>query len=227
MTYVKAMSSVNLKPTFNYSQPEHYHFSHDSVFLAQKVSKIIQLLDLRLKSVLDLCSGCGVVGMDLLFYLHENKMRLPVEIDFLEIQGVYQSHFIKNVDTLKTRINDIPNYSFLLMNYEQLIQNIHYKNKYDLIICNPPYFRKETGVLSPIEFKNRCRFFIDSDYPTLIKAIEYSLAQNGRAYVLLKSLHEHGISIEKEFQSLTWVLKLENLGLIRDTSLYCMTKITY
>jgi tRNA1(Val) A37 N6-methylase TrmN6 len=66
------MSSVNQKPTFNYSQPEDYHFSHDSVFLAQKVSEIIQKEELRLKSVLDLCSGCGIVGMDLLYYLQQN-----------------------------------------------------------------------------------------------------------------------------------------------------------
>jgi tRNA1Val (adenine37-N6)-methyltransferase len=219
------MSSVNQKPTFNYSQPEDYHFSHDSVFLAQKVSEIIQKEELRLKSVLDLCSGCGIVGMDLLYYLQQNNMRLPIEIDFLEVQEVYQSHFIKNIDTLKNHIQEIPNFSFLLMNYNQLIQNTHYKNKYDLIICNPPYFRKETGVLSSNEFKNRCRFFLDSDYPSLIKAIEYSLAQNGRAYVLLKSLEEHGISIEKEFHSLTAILKLVELGLIRDTSLYCITKL--
>ncbi|MEQ1722948.1 MAG: SAM-dependent methyltransferase, partial [Pseudobdellovibrio sp.] len=98
------------------------------------------------------------------------------------------------------------------------------KEKYDLIISNPPYFRKEAGLLSPNEFKNRCRFFLDSDFTSLIKAIEYSLAKGGRAFVLLKSLEEHGVSIEKEFHSLKSSLGLQNLGLIRDTSLYCITK---
>ncbi|MBY0555373.1 methyltransferase [bacterium] len=218
------MSSVNANPTFNYSQPGEYNFSHDSVFLAHRVSEIIKEENTRIKNVLDLCSGCGVVGLDLLFYLNQNNTVMPAHIDFLEVQDLYRTHFIKNVETLKTHISKIPDYRFLNINYNELSLLPDFHNKYDLIICNPPYFRKGFGKLSPNEFKNRCRFFIDSDYPNLIKSIEYSLHSAGKAFVLLKSLQEHGINIEKEFHSVSPELKLKNLGLIRDTSLYCITK---
>lgn len=218
------MSSVNANPTFNYSQPGEYNFSHDSVFLAHRVSEIIKAEGLKLNNVLDLCSGCGVVGLDFLFYLNQNHLLMPLNVDFLEVQELYRLHFNKNVDTLKSQLRTKPEFKFLNMNYAELMKMPEFSNKYDLIISNPPYFRKGFGKLSPKEFKNRCRFFIDSDYPHLIKSIEHSLHPEGKAFVLLKSLVEHGINIEKEFHSITSGLKLENLGLIRDTSLYSLTK---
>lgn len=218
------MSSVNPNPTFSYSHPGEYNFSHDSVFLAHKVSEIIKADGLIIRNTLDLCAGCGVVGLDLLFYLNKENLVLPDTVNFLEIQDLYRTHFLKNVESLTAHLNRKPEFQFLHMNYDQLSLSADFKNKYDLIISNPPYFRKGYGKLSPSEFKNRCRFFIDSDYPNLIKSIEYSLHPEGKAFVLLKSLQEHGIDIEKEFHSISPALALENLGLIRDTSLYCITK---
>lgn len=217
------MSSVNAHPTFSYSQPGEYNFSHDSVFLAHKVFSIIKADGLQIRNTLDLCSGCGIVGLDLLFYLNQAQLPLPEQIDFLEIQDLYHTHFETNVKSLKIHLNTKPEFRFLNMNYDQLSLMPEYKNKYELIISNPPYFRKGFGKLSPNNFKNRCRFFIDSDYPNLVKAIENSLHPEGKAFVLLKSLQEHGLDIEKEFHGLSPVLALENLGLIRDTSLYCIT----
>lgn len=48
------------------------------------------------------------------------------------------------------------------------------------------------GKMSPSEFKNRCRFFLDSDLKNLIHGIENSLAKNGKAYLLLRDLSDHG-----------------------------------
>ncbi|MBV2168118.1 MAG: hypothetical protein KUL82_05355 [Bdellovibrio sp.] len=62
------MSSINPHYTFHYSQPEEYRFSHDSVMLARKVFERVSASAMENWRGLDLCSGCGIVGLDFLFH---------------------------------------------------------------------------------------------------------------------------------------------------------------
>lgn len=225
------VSSINPHFTFNYVQPDEYRFSHDSVFLARKVFEIILDKKLKHEHILDLCSGCGIVGLDLLFHLNAAGLVLPKEIDFLEVQAIYNDFFETNAETIRKLSNKNVDLNFLNINYQTLVdsdkfvqQSNSFSKKYDLIISNPPYFRKDQGVLSKSEFKNRCRFFIDSDFKNLIQAIDKSLKSDGHAFILLKSLTEHGINVEKEFENLRTGLVLKSLGLIRDTGFYEITK---
>lgn len=173
--------------TFDYFQPEEYHFSLDSVFLAQKVAKIIQPNALTEMKVLDLCSGCGVIGLEL--SLHSPK---KLTIDFLEVQEVYESFFRKNLEMIHPQLNkSSEQYRFLNSNYQALL-GPGFECLYDLIICNPPYFFKGEGLLSPSEFKNRCRFFLDSDFKTLIHSILKALKPNCNAYLLVRPGDNHG-----------------------------------
>ncbi len=198
-TYASNMSSVNSYFTFNYSQPSEYRFSHDSVFLAREIFEELKNKNEFKNSlqILDLCSGCGVIGLDFVFHILKEQTSdlntlVSLEVDFLEIQDVYRPHFEKNVESLgslfslsKTKL------SFLNTNYENL-QTAYFAKKYDLILSNPPYFMPGQGKMSPSEFKNRCRFFLDSDLKNLIQGIENSLAKNGKAYLLLRDLSAHG-----------------------------------
>ena len=219
------VSSINPHFTFNYVQPEEYRFSHDSVFLAREVFEIISQTNLKYNRILDLCSGCGIVGLDLLYHINAERLTPAEEIDFLEVQIIYKSFFEKNIKTFRDLSKTETPMNFLNLNYEGLTQpNSPFFEKFDLIISNPPYFRKGQGVLSKSEFKNRCRFFIDSDFKTLIQAIQNSLKPTGHAFILLKSLTEHGIDIEKEFKHLQTGLTLKNLGLIRDTGFFEIIK---
>lgn len=158
--------------------------------------------------------------MDLLFHLQELKI-LPQELDFLEVQSCYQEHFEKNKKTLLKMLKSQTVLNFISANYSVLDES---SKKYDLIVCNPPYFRLGQGLLSSSDFKNRCRFLLDSDFPRLIKAIDFSLKEDGYAFILLKSLAEHGIDIETEFSQLGASLRFKKLGLIRNTDLYQLTK---
>lgn len=181
------MSSLNPHFTFNYSQPEEYRFSHDSVFLARQVFEIIPK-DRDSLSGLDLCSGCGIVGLDLLFHLRQNQTGLFSHFDFMELQKVYADHFAENCQRFG---QGLPDTQLLMENYD-VLKTEKFRQRYDLILSNPPYFRPGQGKMSPSEFKNRCRFFIDSNFENLILGIDNALKQEGRAYILLRDLQDHG-----------------------------------
>jgi tRNA1Val (adenine37-N6)-methyltransferase len=172
--------------TYDYFQPEEYKFSLDSVFLAQKVSKMIHHNnELHSWKVLDLCAGCGIIGLEL--SLHRAEL---MSIDFLEIQDSYRTYFERNVAMIYGE-NPSRQLSFLNINYAELL-NPENENTYDLIVSNPPYFFQGEGLLSPSDFKNRCRFFLDSDFKTLIKAIVHALKGDKSAYLLVRKGNHHG-----------------------------------
>lgn len=169
--------------------------------------------------VLDLCAGCGIVGFDFAFHCESELKLLPKKIDFIEVQDVYESHFLKNKALFKKL-----NAHFIQQNYNTLTSP-NRSVSYDLILCNPPYFLKEHGKLSPSEFKNRCRFFIDSDLETLLFSIENTLAPNGRAYVLIKESASHNYfpikSLKEKFKT---ILKINTVHNIRGTDVVQITK---
>ena len=181
--------------SYEYYQPEDYRFSLDSVFLAQVVARSLEShpnpADLQ---VLDLCAGCGVIGLELQFHLKGLK-----KIDFLEVQEIYKDYFEKNAEQAK---NPGSEFNFLNLNYKALLAK-EFHQKYDIIISNPPYFFQGEGLLSPNEFKNRCRFFIDSDFKTLVKAILNSLKPSGSAYVLVRPGSHHGRDLFEEIKLIT------------------------
>lgn len=215
------MSSINPHFTVQYSQPEEYHFSHDSVFLARKVFELLRQEDLSQLRGLDLCAGCGIIGLDFLFHcFHEEEKQLR-SFDFVEVQSIYHNHFQKNLQ----------NFSFLQMplhfqniNYEELLHN-QYAECFDLILCNPPYFHPGQGKLSPSQFKNRCRFFIDSDFQKLLSAVENSLAPLGRAFMLFRNTKDHGYDYLPLMQKfLSTKMQIEKIGEVRGTDLILISK---
>jgi tRNA1(Val) A37 N6-methylase TrmN6 len=88
-----------------------------------------------------------------------------------------------------------------LANYERLLEE-QWTEQFDLIVSNPPYFHKGHGVLSPSDFKNRCRFFLDSTFAHFIKALANSLAYKGEAYFLLRPLKQHGYDLPSDIRNL-------------------------
>lgn len=205
------MSSTNSHFTFQYSQPEEYHFSHDSVFLARRAFEILQEQGFAGTQALDLCAGCGVIGLDFLFHSAQAQKNLIEAFDFLEVQNIYEAHFHRNVEAAKVSVTQA---QFLLGNYADLKDP-----RYDLILSNPPYFRVGQGKMSPSDFKNRCRFFIDSDFQSFLKAIKEGLKDHGQAFFLLRDLEDHGFDAQKEAaQVLSPFGDLIRLGDIRGTS---------
>lgn len=203
--------------SYDYHQPEDYRFSLDSVFLAQKVAAVIKdHSNLENLKVLDLCAGCGVVGLELHFHAPALK-----KIDFLEVQELYRDYFDQNCEQAK---NDHTEFKFLSMNYADLLTP-EFENNYDVIISNPPYFFLGEGLLSPNEFKNRCRFFIDSNFQKLIQSTIHVLAPEGRAFLLMRPGSHHGRNLIEEIKKLCANLaSVQIIDEVRGTDIVMLTK---
>ncbi|WP_413287672.1 methyltransferase [Bdellovibrio sp. HCB337] len=215
------MSSVNPFYTFNYSQPEEYRFSHDSVFLARQVFEAINPDEIASLKGLDLCAGCGIIGLDFIFHCQKELRTSPLSFDFIEVQDIYREHFNRNSQNISA---DKTSLQFLNINYAELLSE-PYQARYDLIVCNPPYFRPGQGKMSPSEFKNRCRFFIDSDFKTLLTAIARALSPKGQAYVLLRSLEDHGFdALQEAREILSGIGHIEPWADIRGTHAVRITR---
>ncbi len=215
------MSSINIHPTFFYQQPEEYRFSHDSIFLAYKVFETLQNLSLKDCTLLDLCSGVGVVGLDFIYHRHKAHLDLPKQFDFLEVQHIYKKYFDENIKTLSIPLIQA---QFIHSNYDQLLST-QMTNSYDYIISNPPYFHTHHGKLSPSHFKNRCRFFIDSNFKNLILGLSNALKPLGSAFVLFRDQPEHSFHVITEIKKyIPSQISVVHLDTLRGTLLIQFTK---
>jgi len=158
------MKSKNI---LKYSQPDFYRFNSDSVELSKFVSKCITS-DNKL-SVLDLCSGCGVVGIEF-ESLHQNLEKLTL----LELQKDFKEHIVENS-------------KYLNCDFEVIIDNFLNFNRpasFDLILSNPPYFELGSGRLSPDLKRNLCRHFDEGLLAKFISKIFELLCDGGQAFVV-------------------------------------------
>lgn len=102
--------------THNYSQPEEYRFSIDSIEMPWEVAQYLKQVPaekLKHWNVLDLCAGCGVLGFELNFHIPN-----LTKIDFVEVQEVYRSHFEKNRELVHREHSE---FRFLNLNYEKIL----------------------------------------------------------------------------------------------------------
>lgn len=106
-----------------YQNDEFFAFSLDSIILANYCT-----IRLRDKRIADFCSGNGVVSLIL-------SRRVSCNIDGVEIQKELFDLAVKSIryNKLEDRIlmhnQDIKDFSITHLNY------------YDLVVCNPPYFK--------------------------------------------------------------------------------------
>lgn len=156
----------------DYSQPDFYRFNEDSLKLVNFITgKIMQA-----SRVIDLGSGCGVIGIEL-----AQKMTIS-EIHFLELQSIFKDYLETNISLF------IPN-----SKSEVIISGLGaFKSdlKYDLIVSNPPYFLPGAGQLGPNSHRNICRSFIEGGWMELLQFITDYLTPSGTAVFVIKNSRE-------------------------------------
>ena len=175
--------------THEYLQPDEYHFCQDSILLAEFVASQISGEVTDDYRALDICAGCGVVGLEIAHRVPGIK-----KFDFIEIQPEFEHYF--NANRLFVGREQ---FRFLNINYSTLLDSASH-SQYDLIVANPPYFVRGEGKLSNSSLRDRCRFFLDSDFGTLLKGIANALKAGGRVYILVKSGDKHGRDVLRSAQ---------------------------
>ena len=148
-----------------YSQPTFYKFSEDSTQLAAYASKLYQdnMKDL---SILDLCSGCGVIGIE---FCQDNPN--VKKLCLIEPQEDYKIHIEKNLELLDSSIET----EVLIKPFDRC----DFPKRFDLILSNPPYFLLGSGREPEDERKLKCHFISREDFKVLMVLAKNLLNKNG------------------------------------------------
>lgn len=178
----------NTNYQIDYSQPDFYRFNEDSL----KLVKWVQSQTDRCENLLDLGAGSGVIGLELAQKLS------PKKITFLELQHSFMPHLKKNTSMLASSIVDIEIINSSFGNWLP-------RHRFDLIVCNPPYYLPGHGQKSTNPEKSICRSFDVDDWGVLLNLIENALDDQGKAFLVIKANN----NILDLIASLGSVLKLE------------------
>lgn len=215
--FMKQLNWAKKPFTYNYSQPSEYLFSLDSVELPWRVAQELQGKPGSQLKVLDLCAGCGVMGFELKYWCPELR-----HIDFIEVQSEYWPHFERNLEMVGAEPSEC---RFINKNFLDLAADPLYESCYDIVLCNPPYFRPGTGVYSPSAFKNRCRFLLDASFEQLVDFATRALKVGGECYLLVRDQKQHGLDALAELEdAVAGRCRVERLEPVRGTGLVRFVK---
>ncbi len=155
--------------TKDYSQPDFYKFNSDSIELIRFVTKNFQ----RARSILDLGAGCGILGIEITKAIHADKLTL------VEIQPEFLSYLHENCKNFLDEGTDL---EIAITSFGKF-QSSH---KYDLIVCNPPYYLPGHGEIPKNPNRALARTFMLENWIILVNKIYDCLHEGGAALIVLK-----------------------------------------
>lgn len=151
-----------------YQIPGNFKFSLDSILLAEYVK-----LNSKTKNILDLCSGNAPIPMIL-------STKTKAKITAFEIQ---KRIYVLAEESIKyNKLNDqITIYNEDVLNIDKVINN----KKYDIITCNPPYFKKNTKeYMNDFSELAIARHEITIDLESIFKIVSSHLDDKGEFYMV-------------------------------------------
>lgn len=152
-----------------YQDSRFFSFSLDSIILANYCH-----INLRDKKIVDFCSGNGVVSLIV-------SKRCNTVIDTVEIQEKLYDLAVEsiNYNKLSDRINPC------CMNVVDFATNPLNNSKYDLVLCNPPYFKIEDNSTKNLSYeKTVARHEVLFNLDDLCKCSNLVLKDNGRLCIV-------------------------------------------
>lgn len=145
-----------------------FKFSLDSLLLAEFVK--VKKDD---KKILDMCTGNAPVPLVLSLKTNAEIVGFEIqkEISELALESVAINGLEKNIRIINDDIKNIDNY------FES--------NTFDIITCNPPYFKtKEDGYRNKNDFLSLARHEIAIDLETIFKIASKNLKDNKAFYLV-------------------------------------------
>jgi len=140
-----------------------YRFTSDAVILSKFASSR------KNDVVADFCSGSGIVGIHY-YGLHKNVK----SVTLFEMQKALSDMSLKS--TLYNGINDI----FKVENIKLQDIGSEYNGKFSLILCNPPYKKKNSGEQNLEEHIAVCRHEIEITLEEIVAIASKKLKDGGR-----------------------------------------------
>lgn len=131
------------------------------------------MIMIHANKIADFGAGSGILGIELGNHFKAKK------VTFIEAQPEYKEHLDKN-------ISDILNPDILSeVDFSKFSDWIP-KEKYDLIVCNPPYYLPGHGQNNNDRCRLIARSFILDGWSILLDKIKHSLGDEGQAFIVIK-----------------------------------------
>lgn len=164
-----------------YQNSEYFSFSLDSIILAN-----YSLIRLRDKKIVDLCTGNGVIPIILSKRTKSNIIGVEIQEKLCDLAR--KSILYNNLTSRISIINqDIKNYSN---------ENL---NTFDLVLCNPPYFKVESSSNFNLSYEKMiARHEIMLNLSDLCDCAKKLLKENGTFCIVHRS--ERLMDILSEFR---------------------------
>lgn len=153
----------------DYVQPDFYRFNEDSLKLVEVVASNFN----GTTRVLDIGAGCGVIGIEL-----AQRVRID-DLHLLELQNEFKPYLEENI----SRFIPEQKHSIVISPLSQYPSTF----KYDLIVCNPPYYLPGKGEPNKNVNRGICRSFQVDSWNDLLNLFERSLTSTGSAWVVIKN----------------------------------------
>lgn len=174
---------MKLKNILNYSQPNFYSFTEESIELVEFAKEITPHIRSDL-NILDVGAGSGVIGI-------EAKLKIAGinGVTFLELQKEFIPFLKNNIEASECTDytimqNSIGEASFL-------------SESFDLIFSNPPYFTPGEGRPSPDINRQICRSFEVDGWDIFFEKIGEWLKKDGYIFFSTRELNPIGHYLEK------------------------------
>lgn len=150
-----------------YQNTDWFSFSIDSVLLANFVR-----LNNKMK-ILDMCTGNAPIPLFL-------STKTESKITGVEIQKEIYDLAVKSV-----KINNLDNQINILNKDIKKLNNIFETDTFDLITCNPPYFRlEEKSLTNENEIKRKARHEVELCLDDIFKCAKKLLKNNGKIAIV-------------------------------------------
>jgi len=159
---------LNFDNKIIYQNDEWFLFSLDSVLLANFVN--INFTD---KKIIDFCTGNAPVPM-LLSYKTNNEIigvELQKKIYDLAVKSIKENELEDRIKIINEDVNNL--------------SNIYEAESFDIITCNPPYFKtKNSELLNNNDIKTIARHEVKLNLEEILKQARY-LLKNGKKLVMV------------------------------------------